>query len=53
MRKGILLAGGSATHIYPLTYSVRKHWGIENYVHWVLDIAFLEPDEYIRILCIF
>ncbi len=21
---------------------VRKHWGIENKVHWILDVAFLE-----------
>jgi predicted transposase YbfD/YdcC len=21
---------------------VRKHWGIENKVHWILDVAFNE-----------
>jgi predicted transposase YbfD/YdcC len=27
---------------------VRGHWGIENSLHWVLDIAFREDDCRIR-----
>ncbi len=27
---------------------VREHWGIENKLHWVLDIAFQEDDSRIR-----
>ena len=27
-----------------LLHAVRTHWGIENKVHWVLDIAFREDD---------
>jgi predicted transposase YbfD/YdcC len=28
--------------------SVRKHWGIENGLHWILDIAFREDDSRMR-----
>lgn len=31
-----------------LAQSVRSHWGIENPLHWVLDVAFSEDDCRIR-----
>ena len=28
--------------------AVRSHWGIENEVHWILDVTFREDDGRIR-----
>lgn len=33
----------------PFATAVRGHWGIENRLHWVLDIAFREDDSRVRV----
>ena len=32
----------------PLLYAIRTHWGVENSLHWVLDIAFREDESRVR-----
>ena len=29
-------------------YAVRSHWGIENRLHWVLDMTFRDDDSRVR-----
>ena len=32
----------------PMLRAVRSHWGIENELHWILDVTFREEDSRIR-----
>jgi len=32
-----------------LSAAIRSHWGIENRLHWVLDVAFREDDCRVRV----
>lgn len=38
----------SLTDVSKFAEAVRAHWGIENGLHWVLDIAFREDESRIR-----
>jgi len=31
-----------------LTQAVRSHWGVENALHWVLDVTFCEDNSRVR-----
>jgi len=38
----------SFSEVTTFAYAVRSHWGIENRMHWVLDMAFREDESRIR-----
>ena len=45
-KSAIFRIGGD---VEPFARAVRGHWGIENRLHWVLDVAFREDDCRVRV----
>ncbi len=39
----------SVSSLKPFATAVRSHWGIENSLHWVLDLAFREDEARVRL----
>ncbi len=39
----------SFSSVKTFAYAVRSHWGIENCIHWVLDLAFREDESRVRL----
>ena len=37
-----------ASDTWQLLWAVRRHWGIENELHWLLDVAFREDHSRVR-----
>ncbi|MDE0671301.1 MAG: ISAs1 family transposase [Caldilineaceae bacterium] len=44
----LVLHPGHPPNAQHLLATVRAHWGIENNLHWILDVAFREDESRVR-----
>ena len=47
-RGSALFISSLASDARQLLWAVRRHWGIENELHWLLDVAFREDHSRVR-----
>jgi hypothetical protein len=48
MRRAFYIGSDGVTAVESFAKAARSHWGIENSLHWVLDVTFREDNYQVR-----